>query len=461
MEPLLDAIQGFAHNTISYASLGNFVYQFDYAKLDYKPHIPTDCAPGDYGRNILTLEPFECVLIYWPPGIESAIHFHKGFYGYVVVLEGALDNILYRHEAGVLAEYRAMRFLAGSIADEPVNVIHKLANPSKDQCSVTLHFYYPALDTLEDLIIYNTVLEAEGVLSKEAAAASWSSKEGHFKEVREKTFRYEPMEKHYAGKSHVIHPVVPKPEQQIISKMIAAYYCEQAESYDELDSNVAQRNNYTARINQFIAEDIAQMESVEDVLHIACGTGSRAKSVRSESGREYHITGVDMSVEMCKLAAEKNIDIIQGSWLEVELPENKQFDAIAWLYAFGHICSREVRVKAVQKIYKHLKPGAAFYLDVFHLHNKNEWGPNALAAFKQYGLEKSGYEPGDVFYRRIKGSEIAFLHYFTEEEIQNLLKDAGFEFEDWKIIGYAVDSGKIKESAEEGFFYIKAVKKTG
>ena len=123
MTRLIKDIQNFPSNQISYEALGEFVHSVDYASLDYQGHIPYECDPGDYGRNILTLSPFECVLIYWPPGIESAIHFHEGFYGYVVMLEGQLDNVTYQYKEGILGEDKAARYLPISVMDEPDNTI--------------------------------------------------------------------------------------------------------------------------------------------------------------------------------------------------------------------------------------------------------------------------------------------------------------------------------------------------
>ena len=53
----------------------------------------------NYARNILLLDPFEVVVLHWPPGVESAIHHHEGFWGYVLCVEGEVENVEYTYDA--------------------------------------------------------------------------------------------------------------------------------------------------------------------------------------------------------------------------------------------------------------------------------------------------------------------------------------------------------------------------
>ena len=58
-----------------------------------------DAASGNYARNILLMDPFEVVVLHWPPGVESAIHHHEGFWGYVLCVEGEVENVEYTYDA--------------------------------------------------------------------------------------------------------------------------------------------------------------------------------------------------------------------------------------------------------------------------------------------------------------------------------------------------------------------------
>ena len=113
---------------ISFESLGKFVESIDFNNLNYQEYIVNPDHDGDYGRNIIELNPFECVLINWPPGVESSVHHHQGLFGHVLVLEGALDNISYREDNNKLIEFKSEKYISNGIMPEEDGVIHKLAN---------------------------------------------------------------------------------------------------------------------------------------------------------------------------------------------------------------------------------------------------------------------------------------------------------------------------------------------
>ena len=70
------------------------------------------------------------------------------------------------------------------------------------------------------------------------------------------------------------------------------------------------------------------------------------------------------------------------------------YDAVAFLYAFGHIPTLEERRKSLNKVRDALRPGGRFYFDVFNADNPNEWGPEALRLFDHLNLAGEGYERG-------------------------------------------------------------------
>ncbi len=189
MNDLIHKIKS-SKTTINYNSLGEFVKAINFDELKYDELVNEPEHVGDYGRNILTLEPFECVLINWPAGVESAVHFHDGLFGYVFVLEGELDNVSYRFEGDKLIEYAIDRYGKKGLMPEPDGVIHKLRNNSTSQRAITLHFYYPAIHSFEGMEIYHLEKEEIGILSDQAKTAKWSLEEGHFKEVRKNAFDF-------------------------------------------------------------------------------------------------------------------------------------------------------------------------------------------------------------------------------------------------------------------------------
>lgn len=449
----MQRVKTFPKDKLDFEHLGEFVRSIDINSFDYKQHIPEHQGNSGYCRNILCLEPFELVLLRWKPEGESAIHYHQGFYGHVLVLEGECDNIEYRYGSGKLLESTGSRGIRGGIITEPEGVIHKLKNPNDSNELLTLHFYYPALDTLGGMVIYSEE-GTRAVLSDKALSASFDEPESSFREVEENAFEFVPLHK-AMGASHRIFPVIPKPKPSKISTMLNRYYAEQALYYDSFDLKHKSRSAYTKSINQMIADDINS--DIEAALSLASGTGRRELEIREMSGEDYPITGVDISKDMCEIAEERGLKTIVGNLVEVQLPE-EQYDMATFLYAFGHISGHEARLGALKKIGGSLKKGGALYFDVFNVNNKNEWGPDALTYYREHNLHEYGYESGDVFYKKVGGKEIAYLHYFTEEEIEELLSEADFEVSFIKYLGYVKNSGQELDDEEQGSLFVKAVK---
>lgn len=451
MNDLMNQIQNHFQSEVTYSTLGDFIERVDFSMLDYQEDLPIVSDPGEYGRKILCMEPCECVLLHWPPECESAIHFHQGFYGYVVVLEGWCKDVGYEFESGFLSEIKSVQCFQGSIIPEQDGIIHKLCNPSKNQTLVTLHFYYPALESLKGMKIFDLINKKIAVLSENAPSASFNGPQENFDDIIENAFEYKAK-----GKSHKMIIVSPKPEPDRINSMLMDYYNEQASFYDLFDLNHPTRRPYTESLNQLIAKDLSNYNSIGNLLSIACGTGRRSKEISVISGHDFEITGIDLSEEMCKEARSRGIDAIAGHWLEVDLPPERKFDAAIFLYAFGHIPNENLRLETLVKIRKHLKKGAPFYFDVFNLNDQNEWGPAALKSYEKYNLAELGYDRGDIFYQKADGHATAYLHYFSEVEITGLLEKAGFEIEWIRYVGYVKNSGELLDNPNEGFFFIKS-----
>ncbi|MCB0733613.1 MAG: methyltransferase domain-containing protein [Flavobacteriales bacterium] len=442
---------------VTFKSLKEFIDGLDQSDIDYENWLTDPQSPGDYGRTILTLEPFECVLIHWPAGVGSAVHLHEGLFGYVWILEGDLDNIFFQHREDQLIEKNSTRYVKGGLIPEPDGVIHKLQNPTNKR-AVSLHFYYPAIESFDGMKLFDLDSGSIGELSDQAQTASWNTTPGHFKEVSEKAFQFTSFAEWNSAKSHVMVNVIPKPEPNRIREMNGAYFSEQAHRYDFSDFNQPSRQRYVSQVDQLVAEYLGSLPKVNDVLDIAVGTGRRALSIREMSKQPYTIHGVDISDEMCAIATDRGIDVHNQDWVHGAEIDVEPLDAITFLYAFGHLANRETRMAAVQRVYRYLKPGGLFFLDLFSLRNVNEWGPRAMERYENSHLDQQGYERGDVFYRKTGLQEIAFVHYFTREEALNLLAENGFELVKMHCIGYAKNPGELVESEEKGNMFIVARK---
>lgn len=458
MKEIKNQIKEF-NQKISFESLGKFVESIDFNNLNYQEYIVNPDHDGDYGRNIIELNPFECVLINWPPGVESSVHHHQGLFGHVLVLEGSLDNISYREDNNKLIEFKSEKYISNGIMPEEDGVIHKLANRNLEKRAITLHFYYPAIESFEGMRIFNLENESIGILSEHAKTAKWNNSASQFKEIKQKAFKYQSIDELNKDKSHLIQNIFPKPNSDRINAMNSRYFSEQAQKYDFSDFNQPSRKAYINKVDQLIASDMSGIK-ISKHLDIAVGTGRRAIHIKELSGLRYEIVGVEISEEMCKIANSRGLRTYHQDWANDDAHIGEMFDSATFLYAFGHIANRNKRLKSLKKIHSYLNEGCPIYLDLFSLTNKNEWGPLAVKAFKNNKLDKHGYERGDVFYKKRGFKELAFLHYFEMNEIEKLFKETGFEIKWIKYVGYSKNSGKLVNSEKEGNFLIKAIKIT-
>jgi ubiquinone/menaquinone biosynthesis C-methylase UbiE/predicted metal-dependent enzyme (double-stranded beta helix superfamily) len=448
LKRIIDAIKATTIPSTA-TELKQFIEQFNLDEYDYAPHLSEPETKGDYGRNIFTLDPFECVLINWPANTESGIHHHDGLFGYVLVLEGEIENICYRKVDGILEECEIQRYGRGALIYEPDGVIHKIKNARSDTRAVSIHFYYPPLRTLGGLRIFDIERRAIGVLSDEAKTASWSDEDGHFTSLEHDAFEFKSFDELNAGKSHIISNVLPKPATDRINQMNAIYFSEQAAQYDFYDFNLPKRKSYVDTIDELIANELTNRQ-VKSVIDIACGTGRRAVNIRSISGLDYEISGIDISEKMCEEARKKGIDAHHEAWLSSDEHSDETFSCATFLYAFGHIPSRELRLLNLKKIGDHLESGGLLCFDVFNQNDQNEWGPLAVKAYENQNLADHGYEPGDVFYRKNGFKSAAFVHYFTKNEVERLLDQAGFDIEKIHAVGYSKNAGEIQKDESQG-----------
>lgn len=428
-----------------------YISAVDVDRLLLESEFP-EVANGAYARLPLLKEPFEVTLIKWPVGAKSAIHKHDGFYGAVRVLKGRLVNRTYEHHSAVLEEIEVTEFTAGGIVEEADGTIHLLENSSEEE-SISIHVYYPAIASFEDMHLYNVEEGAIGVLGSGAQSASWKSEEpNHFKQIQQHAFRYKGID---SSGSHYITPVVPKPSKGEILHELGLYYDEQAQQYDGNDLNIAWRKQYTEGVNRIITVELMKRQ-VDNYLALCCGTGRRPLEIRALTGKDFNIYGVDISQQMVAESERRGLKTKCGDITSVQFKFDQTYDCITYLYAFGHLTCREDRLEVLRKCKQHLNPGGVFFADLFCLRNIFEWGGTIQQLHKKYSLEVQGYDSGDIFYKRSGGEHRAFLHYFTREEIQALFLEAGFENIEIQKIGYTNRSGELHDTSDEGMYWVKA-----
>jgi len=455
LRDFVDKIESNAPKSLDYDALCRWVESRDWLSMDWQSAVPAIEDPSDYARNILCLEPFEVVMLHWPPGVESAVHHHEGFWGSVVCLQGTLENVSYRLTGTELERVDLLRAYPGGIVPEPDGTLHKIRNGSATEALITLHFYYPALDTLDGLALYDLETGSRYVCNEKAPTASMNLSRDCYRSMETNVFQFKPI----VPSSHVQCNVVPKPDAAVIEKMVSNYFDEQAAVYDAQDAQVLKRRQYTQAIDLKVAACFQALHAdqpMNQVMHMACGTGRRALGIQAQSGLDYAMYGIDLSEEMAKQATLRGVKTHVGSLSIISNTDKlSSFDAVTLLYAYGHLPDEANRLKVLRSAYEMLRPGGVLIFDAFDIADEHEWGPAALAQFEHQRLASQGYEVGDVFYRRNQGEEQAFLHYCSQDGLRSLVQKAGFSIREMITVGYDDASA---EKATDGKLFVVAVR---
>lgn len=177
----------------------------------------------------------------------------------------------------------------------------------------------------------------------------------------------------------------------------------------------------------------------QEILEVACGTGKMCRMLAKDG---YNVVGVDVSQEMVeearRLACNARLDIeyfVQDA-AELELPH--RFDAaFSFFDSLNNIVELDRFREAIRRIRLHLKPGAPFLFDV-----------NTAYAFEHKMFDQSSMKPSDKLRYRWVSSwdsdsalctiemdfwnrsehfhETHIQRAYTEEEIRQAMRDAGF-----------------------------------
>lgn len=167
------------------------------------------------------------------------------------------------------------------------------------------------------------------------------------------------------------------------------------------------------------------------VLDMGCGTGRLTVPL---AGRGFAVTGVDLSEEMLKVAAENlrrsaaSADLLKANLVELDCLRDGSFDAAICMFStLGMIAGAENRQRVLGNAHRLLRPGG---LLVLHVHNRwhSFWNPVARWwLFKD--LARSilpWHTPGDQIMPYHQGISNLYLHVFTRRETKRVLRAAGF-----------------------------------
>lgn len=199
------------------------------------------------------------------------------------------------------------------------------------------------------------------------------------------------------------------------------------------------------------------------ILDIGCGAG-RSTFGLYEIGF-HHITGVDLTPEMInaatKIAKERNIPIRfeVGNALKLHF-EDAFFDGA--LFSFNGIMQipgRENRVKAMKEIARVLKSGSVFFFTTHCSRSTTgPFGPFWMDEEKRWAEGKQDprlHEFGDRIIPETDCERDLFLHFPTEEEVIQSIRNSGLKLLEFKLRSkIAKENDVVENRSLEVLFWV-------
>ncbi len=158
----------------------------------------------------------------------------------------------------------------------------------------------------------------------------------------------------------------------------------------------------------------------DNLADLGCGNGRFYDYLRNL--RKVNYSGVDSSKTLIKKARGKfsPVKFINGDLLDLPLEKESQDVALA-IASLHHLPSKDLRLQAVNEMWRILKPGGILMISVWNLYQPryNKFVRRGkLRHFFTLGL----YDKGDIFIPWDKSGIKRYYYAFRPEELSDLLK---------------------------------------
>ncbi len=183
---------------------------------------------------------------------------------------------------------------------------------------------------------------------------------------------------------------------------------------------------------------LLKKRGAEKILDLGCGFG-RHLAFLAEQG--FKVAGQEISetaLRMCKRALEeKNLraELVHSSMVKIPFPDN-YFDAVLCITTLAHARKSDIK-QTVNEVRRVLKKGGIFFFNVPST-GDSRYGTGKEVEPRTFLTEEYGYGKGIL----------ELHHFFTREEILNMLKD----WQQVMVTEHSMRKGRIKG------FYVLAVK---
>ena len=197
------------------------------------------------------------------------------------------------------------------------------------------------------------------------------------------------------------------------------------------------------------------------ILDAAMGPG---RHVKYFADKGLHVWGNDFNKHMIKVAKKyvrnSKVSFINHDMRNLSSLKNNYFDYVICMGAsIGSIYKSSERQKAVSELARVTKKGCSVFIHVHNLFELTEFEDfvSLITAVKNRILHPNRFELGDVVYYHSDSFKQAYMHWFTPQELRNLMKNAGLRVEkEFYLKG--PDQDKIIESLKYvlagGFIFV-------
>ena len=158
----------------------------------------------------------------------------------------------------------------------------------------------------------------------------------------------------------------------------------------------------------WITEFIEGLPKKSNILDVGCGNGRNMKY------NDYHFYGVDNSKTFINICKEQGLNVVEGSMMM--LPFSKEsFDHIINIAAFHHLSTKIRRLRAVEEMYRVLKPKGKILISVWSIDQPKK----TKREFTWYGDTIVPWKSNEKTYER-------YYYIFKIDELKELFEKIGF-----------------------------------
>jgi tRNA (uracil-5-)-methyltransferase TRM9 len=176
------------------------------------------------------------------------------------------------------------------------------------------------------------------------------------------------------------------------------------------------------------------IQEIPNVLELGCGNGEFARGL-AQQGFQGRYSGLDFNAKLLDQARQSLPDSFQGSFFQANLasPDWEHnlatcpYDLILAFAVLHHLPGEELRRQVLDKVRQLLSPEGCFIHSEWQFLNSPRLRQR-IQPWERAGLSEVDVDPGDYLLDwREGGYGLRYAHHFSEAELEELAKWAGFQ----------------------------------